>query len=331
LKEGEMKANIRFMLGSTLVTIMLAACNSAQTVAPVATALPQATSTTAAVNTAAPAATPEAQSTTAEAPAAPGGETLSTTDIGAALTKYAAISSYRVEMEMKGQGALGLSTDENNPNSAEMSLFTLNGDFKGADGHYTLKGFFSSLLGADAEAGVEAMIAGGKYYVKGPINLLGAKENKWYVLQDAQSEAVVPPFQVSDFFSSLSNSDAEFNNFKAAGTETVDGKACNIFSADKTEAVKALAALNAGSMPAAADVTTIENATAKFSICDDGLIHRVEMSMDSSSSEDTSVKASFKINIHIYDYNADITITAPTDAATLDTSSFMEGDATPTN
>ena len=176
-------------------------------------------------------------------------------------------------------------------------------------------------------------MAGGKYYVKGPIALIGAKEAKWYVLEDSQSEAVAPPYQVSDFFAALNSSDVEFGNFKSDGTETLDGKSCKRYTADKTDAAKALTALSGGSMPTAADVTKVDNATAKFSICDDGLIHHVDMSMDSSSTEDANTKAHFTVAIHLYDYNAAITITPPADAAKLDMSSMTttEGDATPTN
>jgi hypothetical protein len=315
-----MKTNIRLAIGSAFAMLLLAACNSAT---PAATAAPQ--QAPAATDVVPP--TPEVQSTQAETTS----ETISDTEIGAALTKYASVSAYRAEMEMKGQGALGLSTDENNPNSPETSLFTLNGDFKGTDSHYTLKGFLSSLLGVEPDAGVEAMIAGGKYYVKGPISMLGATDDKWYVLQADQSEAIAPPFQVSDFMSALSNSDVQLGSFQSSGSETLDGKTCNVFSADKTEAVKTLTALNAGSMPGVADMTSVNNATAKFSVCDDGYIHRMEMTLDAASSDDASQKASFTINIHLYDYNADVTITPPTDATPLDASNFMNDTTTPSN
>ena len=319
-----MKTNIRLAMSSALAILMLAACNTSPTVNPPTTAPSQAEPTVAPTN--APAATPEVQSTVADTAS----ETISDTALGAALTKFGAVSAYRAEMEMKGQGAIGLSTDDNNPNSPETSLFVLTGDFKGADSHYTLKGFLSSLLGVEPDAGVEAMIAGGKDYVKGPISMLGATDAKWYTLQGDQSEAIVPPFQVSDFLTALGNSDVQLGSFKSSGTETLDGNKCDILSADKTEATKALTALNAGSLPGVAEMTNVDNATAKFSLCADGYIHRVVLTLDTSSTDKSNLKANFTVSIHIYDYNAAITITPPTDAAVLTATDMMSDTTTTT-
>ena len=316
-----MKTSTRFAISSTFVALVLAACSAGTT-----PALPQESTATVAPPTAttAPATpTPATEPTVADN----AGETLDSSALGAALTKFASASAYRAEMEMKGKGAIGVSTDDSN--GEETSLFTLNGDFKGADGHYTLKGFLSSLLGVEPTTGVEAMIVGGKGYVHGPINLLGATEDKWYVLEGAQSQAINPPFDVSSYLGALSNSDVQLNNFKSAGNETVDGQNCQIFSGDKTEAAKALTALNAGMMPSAEDLANIDNATAKFSLCDDGYIHSIQLALDTSAKDNADTKASFSVNIHMYDFNASISIAAPEDASPLNTADLLNVTETP--
>ncbi|HEY3342848.1 MAG TPA: hypothetical protein VGK81_12550 [Anaerolineae bacterium] len=323
-----MKTNIRLAIGSALAMLMLAACNSG-----LSASLPADSSATAAAPDAATVSAtsaPESTSAALQATVADtASQTTSDTPLGAALLKFGAVGSYRAEMEMKGQGAIGLSTDDTNPNSPETSLFVLSGDFKGPDSHYTLKGFLSSLLGVDPNAGMEAMIAGGKDYVKGPISMLGATDAKWYVLQGDQSAAIVPPFQVSEFLAALGNSDVQLGSFKSAGNETLDGKKCDILSGDKTEAAKTLTALGAGSLPGVADITNIDNATARFSLCDDGYIHRILLTLDTSTKDKPILKASFTVNIHMYDYNAAITITPPSDASALDATNIVTDTTTP--
>lgn len=319
-----MNSSIRFMAGLVIPAFMLVACSSSLSMP-----LPAQTSTTAVegslanATATAPASTRAATaSTVAEGTIVPthgstAGNDQSDSPLGNALMKFGAASAYRSDMEMKGKGALGLSSDENNPNSPETSLFVLTGDFKGANSHYTLKGFLSSLLGVEPEAGVEAIVADGKSYVHGPVSLLGATENRWYVLEGQESDAITPPFQVSDFLSSLGNSDVQLGSFKVSGSDSVDGQKCDVLSGDKTEAAKALTALNAGTLPGVQDLSTIDNATAQFSLCDDGYIHRIELTLDISTNDKPPQKASFTVNIHMYDFNANIAITPPANAVPL--------------
>jgi hypothetical protein len=246
-----------------------------------------------------------------------------------AMQKFAAIKSYRAELEMKGKGWLGLSGDDTKPDP-ETVLFNLKGDFKGAEGHYTLKGFLTTLLGVDVGKGIEAMLVGDKAYVLGPISLLGATEDKWYVLESDQSEAVTPPFQVNDFLISLGNSNADLSTFKKTGTETVDAKKCDVYSGDASEAKKAVAALNPGALPGVDDLSAISAADVKFSMCDDGFIHKVLLNVITLGKDKPDEKTEFNVTMHVYDFNANVTISAPANPLPLKTMNIPEDTPTPT-
>ncbi|HEY3290361.1 MAG TPA: hypothetical protein VGK87_09560 [Anaerolineae bacterium] len=246
-----------------------------------------------------------------------------------AMQKFTAVKTYRAELEMRGKGWLGLSGDDTKPDP-ETVLFNLKGDFKGEEGHYTLKGFLTTLLGVDVAKGIEAMLVGDKAYVKGPIGLLGATEEKWYVLEPDQSEAVSPPFQVTDFLIALGNSNADLSSFKKGGTETVDAKKCDIYSGDTNEAKKAVAALNPGALPGVDDLSAVTAADIKFALCEDGYIHKILMTVTTLGKDKPDQKTDFTVSMRAYDYNANITITAPPDALPLKTIDSIDDTPTPT-
>ncbi len=247
-----------------------------------------------------------------------------------AIKKVVAANTFRAELDLKGKGFLGLSGDDTKPDP-ETLLFNLKGDFKGTEAHYVLKGFLTTLLGVDVDKGIEAMLTGDKAYVHGPVGLLGAGDDKWYVLESDQSEAITPPFLVNDFLVSLGNSNADLTTFKKVGAETLDSKKCDIFGSTVSEAKKVVSALTPGALPGVDDQSAISAADVKFSLCEDGYLHKVLMSVTSIGKEQADQKTDFVVTMHLYDFNAAITIAPPADASPLQiVDEPVEEDATPT-
>ena len=342
-----MNKHTRMALISPLIALALlslAACNNTTPEAAAPTTAPavqaQATATTAApavatdtpAPTAPPAPTDTAAPTAAEATSAP---SANTSGAGAksgvlvdALKKFQSATSYRAQMTMEGKGALGLTGDTTITNE-QVSLFELSGEFAGANSHYTLKGFLSTLLGVDADKGVEAMLLGDKGYIHGPVSMLGADQDKWYVLESDQAEAIRPPIAVTDFLSGLGDGSVDLSAFKANGTQSLDGKQCNVYTADKDTTIKAFGALNAGALPGVADLTTVQNASANFLLCDDGFLHQLALSVDTASKDQPDQKATFTVNLHIYDFGAAIKVAAPANAIPLQTPDMTAPTPTP--
>ncbi len=247
-----------------------------------------------------------------------------------ALKKFTDAKSYRVDLSMNGKGYLGLSGDDTQPDP-ETLLFDLKGDFTGTDGHFSMKGFLTTLLGVAADTGFEAITLGNKAWVKGPIALLGADESKWYALEADQTEAVTPPFLASDFLIDLGNSSADLSTLKKSSSENLDGKKCDIYNLDIAEAKKVLSALNPGALPGVEDLSAVQNASISLALCDDGYIHRVQMTVISANKNNAKQTTELNMSMHVYDFNAAIKVTPPASSIPLKPLDMpTENAATPT-
>ena len=306
-----MNNRIWAILAAPILLLTLIACNATTSAPPAAdtSAPPPATATTA-VKPPAAATLPPAPTQAVPLPAS------LNSVLGVALRKFGEAKTYRAEMEMKGQGALGLSGDDTKPDPWT-SLFSLKGDFNQGDGLYTLKGFLTSLLGVEPDKGFEAMLVGDKGYVHGPVSLLGATDAKWYVLEADQSEAVAPPIDATDLISGLNSSGVDLSKFKKTGAETLDSAKCDVYSSDPAEAVKAMNALNPGSLPGVDEMSDIKTAEVKLSLCGDGYVHRMQMKLHTAAKDKPELTSDFTVDMHVYDFNANITITAPANATPL--------------
>ena len=106
-----------------------------------------------------------------------------------AIAKTAPVTVYRMDMDMSAKGALtsGLGGSTAAGSQQELSVLALAAEINGKDAHFTLKGLFSSFMGADTDKGVELIVVAGKTYMHGPLPMMGANEDKWYVTTDTQT------------------------------------------------------------------------------------------------------------------------------------------------
>jgi uncharacterized protein YgiM (DUF1202 family) len=230
-----------------------------------------------------------------------------------ALVKTAPVAVYRMDMDMSAKGALA--SGLGGPAGAQqvMSVLTLAAEVNGKDAHFTMKGLFSSFMGADPNIGVEFITAGGKSYVKGPLPMIGANENKWYVTTDPQT---LGSMAQSHDIGALAQ--ADMSAFKLIGGEALDGRGCEIYgSNDKQAIAQAFQSFDAGTLPGSGDMDGMDSAELKFWVCDDGYFHKLHMSFEGADKANPANKGGIAMSFHIYDFNGAIKIVAPANAAPL--------------
>jgi hypothetical protein len=237
-----------------------------------------------------------------------------------ALNQVKAATTYRVDLVIQGQGnfAAGAGpTPEAGATDKPMTLVMMKGEVNGKDAHFTLQGVLTSFLGIDPEKTFEVITSDGKAYVKGPVPLLGATEEKWYEAPPNAASVAQPPLTPGSFLESFGESGINPADFKQLGTESLDGKSCQVLAGDKTAVINAFSKLGGATGATQEDLDSIDNAEFKFWVCDDGYLHQVKMLVEGHDKTKPDQKGSFEILMKITDFNADIKITPPADAIPL--------------
>lgn len=284
-----------------LIAFVAAGCGGAP--APTETPLPPTIAPTVVPPTAIPA-----------APSAQGGTLVD------ALNQVKAATTYRVDLSISGQGnfaAGGVPTPEAGAADKPVILVVMQGEVKGKDAHFTLQGELTSFLGIDPSKTFEVISSDGKAYLKGPVPLLGATEEKWYLAPEQAASVAQPPLTPGSFLESFGDAGINPADFKETGTEALDNKSCKIFAGDKSAVVNAFSKLGGATGATQEDLDSIDNAEFKFWVCDDGYLHQIKMLIEGHEKDKPDQKGQFEILMKISDFNGDITITPPADAIPL--------------
>lgn len=240
--------------------------------------------------------------------------------ITAALAKAKEVGTYKLELTMNVLGGMGQEVPGLDPNE-EVEMISLSGEFDGQDSHFTMKGFFAAFLGVDPEKGLEVISLDGKSYIHGPIPLMGATEDKWYIAEGSQSSLSEPPIKPGDLFEGFDKEATNLSALKSDGQEQIDGQSCDVYSGDK-EATLALMKGTEGNLPTSDMLGEVEDASTKIAICEDGHVHQMQFAISGTAKDKPDQKASFTMDLHLFDFDSDITITAPENPATLETPQF---------
>lgn len=241
----------------------------------------------------------------------------------AAILKTIGAASYQVEMAMTGSGQPFAALSEDDP-GAEVMLMAISGQHSRQNAAFTLSGLAAVLLGGGQD-GVQVIAADGKTYLRGPAPLLGAIEERWYILPEEQASAARAPVETLQFLGRFADDNAGAFVFDRAGSQELEGRSCEVYTADAAATREALASFGASVLPGAGSLSMQAGA---FSIwaCDDGYVHRLEMNFDLGSTDGENKVIVFRADVRLHDHNAAITIAAPTDAIALD----LPGLITPT-
>jgi hypothetical protein len=246
--------------------------------------------------------------------------------LSAAWDKSRTAASYRMEFAWVITGNLsdipaGWDTSQGFP------LFSLAASVNGKDSQVVMKGLFAVFLSGDPTKSVEFMTLGDKSYVKGPLPLLGAPEDKWYVATGQLTQTSM--LRADDFLDSTSRGNADWASFKKTASEPFDGKQCDVYTGDQAAMSDLFQSLHTQGTPVEDSPIDLDKAEAKFWVCDDGYLHQMIMNMEGHLKAKPTEPISFQVRLHHYDQNTDLKLTPPTNPAPLETPSFFLTAPTP--
>lgn len=307
------KRNLFGLLLIGIISGLLIGCGGDPTPTPTVappTALPTA------VPTALPP-TPAPQPTTASASSG----TASGGTLADALGAVKAASAYKVDLSITGKGnfaaAVG-STPASGAQDEPITLVVMQGQVNGKDAHFVLQGLMTAFLGIEPDKKFEVISAGGKAYLKGPVPLLGALEEKWYVAPPQAASVAQPPLTPGSFLDSFNQAGINPQEFKSVGIEPLDGQMCEVFAGDKAAVVSAFGKLGGAAGASQEELDSIDNAEFKFWVCPDGYLHQVKMLIEGHEPENADQKGAFEILMRISNFGDVAPIEAPADAIPLE-------------
>ncbi|MCG8353217.1 MAG: hypothetical protein MI924_36075 [Chloroflexales bacterium] len=238
----------------------------------------------------------------------------------AALKQSQEAKTYQVDMVVLGKGDFAAELPGVDPNQ-EIQLFNVSGKFDGQNSQFALKGIVASLMGGDTENGIEFIVIDGQNYVRGPVPLLGATENKWYILDDSMGDIAQPPLQSDEMLASLSDENVDLSGLVKSGSEPVDGVQCDIYVGDKDATMQVLQGFDDDALPTD-EADQAEVAESKFWVCEDGYFRQMQLTIEGADEANPDQTMTIKMFVKISDFGGNFNISAPADAAPLEAPSF---------
>jgi hypothetical protein len=232
-----------------------------------------------------------------------------------AILKTSAAESYRIEMSMTGSGQPFAALSGGDADT-EVTLMAITGEYSRQHAAFTMSGLTTALLGG-GQGDVQVITAEGKTYIRGPALLLGALEERWYILPDEQAGLARAPIDTLQFLRRFADANAGEFRFEREGSQEFDGRPCDVYTADAPATREALASFGANVLPGAGSLS-MQAGEFRIWACDDGYVHRLQMSFDLGSTDDENKVIVFKADVRLGDHGAALTIVAPADAAALD-------------
>lgn len=311
--------NFSLFGAALLLTILIAACASPT---PTPTPVP-------------PTATPQPPTPVPPTVTAPSGNPAEQGTLAQALGKARDAKTYRVKLAITGKGnfmAAGAPTPTAGDTNETMTLVTMQGEVNNQDAHFVVQGLLTAFLGIDPTTPFEVISHNGTAYVKGPVPLIGATEAAWYQAPPQAASIAQPPLSSSQFLNSFGEAGIDPTDFKLSGTESLDGKQCEVYAGDKTAVVNAFNKLGGATGATQEDLDSIDVAEFKFWVCDDGYLHQVKMGIEGHDKNDPTQKGAFELVLQLSDFDGSITITPPENPLPLQlpTPESQEPGATPT-
>lgn len=230
----------------------------------------------------------------------------------AAWSKTQTAQTYRVEVKVTMTGNLSdLPPAWQTVQGVPMLGFTA--AVNGQDVHLKIYGLLAMLFTSNPTQAFEILKVGNKTYIHGPAPLFGAPEARWYVTT-GQSDLAFNP---NEMLESPDNPTIDWAGFQKTITEMLDGRRCDVYVGDQNAMTKLLDAVK---MRGGQNKNTLDNiisASTKLWACDDGYLHQIWANLEGRTSAQSSEKVGLEMYVHIWDYNARIQLTPPSDAEPL--------------
>lgn len=293
----------------------LATASSAST-AGLATPVPTITATTQLTSTP-PVVSPTLQPTNANFNGVP-------SDPIAALNDTANAKTLRYDLLMQTSKAFFLGQYElvpgEDPN--QVTLISIQGEQNHTDAHWIGRGVFVSLLNlfmgfAPNNPVIEIKLVGDQRFVRGVVE--GATDARWYVFPPDTPNSRTSFPGATQFLQPFIASKLQASDFSKTGSEALDNRSCDVYTASGSAFQSMFETVLAGALlpQEKLDPKSIENPEFKIWLCDDGKFHQLRYAFAAIDKSVPPQKGNFAETIHFYDYDAALTVQAPTDAAPL--------------
>lgn len=227
-----------------------------------------------------------------------------------ALTKTAAATVLRMTEAITA--SLSLMGIPGAAGDTPVLLLRVETQVNGKDSHSLAQGFLASFLGADPDKGLETIVVGGQTYVHGPLPLLDAPEDQWYLL-DSSSGTLTMGDPVEQL-QKISTAGGDWSLYKLLRKgDTFDGQACDVYGTGQQEgadAVKTVLGIpDDPSSPGSG--LDVDSAAMEIAVCADGYVHSVTANLTSHSSTTPTTSSRADIVIRLRDFGGNIVIAAP--------------------
>jgi hypothetical protein len=249
-----------------------------------------------------------------------------------ALTRAKTAETYRVELSVSGKGnfaAAGGPTPTPDRKDEPLTLMAMEGEVRGEDLHFRVQGLFTSFLGLAPQMPFEVIRVNDTAYLKGPVPLLGAREERWYEVPPQAAQVAQPPLTPAMFLDSFGRAGIDPADFVAQGTEMLDGQTCSVYAGDKDAVFSAFQRIGGSTGATTQDLESIDTAEFKFWVCADGYLHQARMLIEGHDSLRPDQSGSFEILMRITDFGGEVAISPPADAVPLRIPQPSEPTATP--
>ncbi|MBI5304848.1 MAG: hypothetical protein HY868_22120 [Chloroflexi bacterium] len=197
----------------------------------------------------------------------------------------------------------------------EFSYLSFSGESQGKDNHFVMKGYLIDLL-IPSPKGLEMITVGNQVYLRGPVPMLGASEAKWYV-DTATNLYTASSLRRPEDWIGYGYGNPDWSSFKKAATESLDNKRCDVYRADKTATQAWLRSVNPEDILNPDTSDNMDDAEIKVWLCDDGFAHQFRMILATHSKYDPQQKGKVQMQMHFYDLNGNVKISAPANATPL--------------
>ncbi len=197
-----------------------------------------------------------------------------------------------------------------------LSLIYLGADLSGNDNHMVMKGYIMTTLNMDPNKGLEILTVGDKSYVKGPQPMLGAFEDKWYYGPRSTMGAT---FDSPDLYR---GQNLDWAGFDKVGTETLDGKKCDVYQGGRDATFRFFDELSGTSLSAEDSFAQITRAETRIWLCPDGYLHQISIVLEGNPYTGSSQKGGITMRMHFYDMDKVITLAPPAKSEALPPRSY---------
>ncbi len=214
-----------------------------------------------------------------------------------------------------------------NPNQPT-SLLNVTGEFNNNNTRIEVTGLLTMFLEMDPDKGLEFIQYNGQSYIHGPVAFLGAPEDRWYRGEQSLGSMSSVPVTPDAFREELDMVELEMFievfDFVLTGSESLDGRQCDVYTMDREATLRAIEELNSmsGSDMSGSgqdfNPNDIEAAEVKSWVCEDGYLHQLEIFVEGTSPDMPEQLIGVNFIVHMHDFDGDINIVEPADAIALE-------------